>query len=362
MKGHENYHIHCRLKELMAQRNITVEELHDLARVSRETISQLRSNAFKGVSAKGIARICGALSIGIGELFELLPEDIWLPIRLTKEVTIHFGSRTLSEPHSADRGADAAIMSRQFMGTWDFKAFKRISEYLLGLKLDIRIRFELHVTGASRGIDPAVHASAERVFAEGNHIVIGSPIANQFTEEVVCHAYNVTPYNPAMRDALPYGFQFDPRHQVRSTFAWQGQGKSFGIAALPSNKIVAPCVIVPSGEGTDGALILVHRVFRKPSLREVGDDEERVVICLLGYSGPGTCAAAQLSTDPEHAAGLYPSARTVPRMRAVACDYFREPSALKDDNREVTGVRLISEHKQPRSINPNSRSRRAAAR
>ena len=193
----------------------------------------------------------------------------------------------------------------------------------------------------------AVRASAQRLFEGGNHIVIGSPIANQFTEEVVCHAYGVPPYNPQMRDAFPYGFEWDDWRQVRSSFGWQGHHKQFGIAAVPSNKIVAPHVVVPSGEGTDGALILVYRVFQAPTQREVGDDDERVVICLLGYSGPGTLAAAQLATNPEFAAGLYPPARTVPRMRAVACKYFRAASALPDDNREVTEVKLIPEHKQP---------------
>ena len=105
MKGHENYHLHCRLKELMAQQNLTVDELHQGARVSRETLSQLRLNSFKGVRKQAIARICGAMGIGIGDFFELLPEDIWLPIRLTKEVTIHFGSRTEPEPHPVRAGA-----------------------------------------------------------------------------------------------------------------------------------------------------------------------------------------------------------------------------------------------------------------
>lgn len=84
------------------------------------------------------------------------------------------------------------------------------------------------------------------------------------------------------------------------------------------------------------------------------------MICLLGYGGPGTLAAAQLATDPEFAAGLYPPARKVPRMRAVACKYFREPSALPNDNREVTEVRLIPEHKLPAAIlTPSMMSRKS---
>lgn len=346
MKGHENYHVHCLLKELMAQRNITVDELHLRARVSRETISRLRVNSLLGVRIKAIARICGALGVGISELFELSPEDIWQPIRLTKEVTIHFGSRAESEPHPVRAGAPTVI-SRQSLGSWDFRAFKWISEYLMGLKLDIRVRVEEHITGPGRGLDPDVQASAQRVFEGGNHIVLASPVANQFAEEVVCHAYGVPPYNPQMRATFPYGFVWDDWRRVRSSFGWQGHGKQFGIAALPSNKMVAPHVIVPLGEGSDGALILVYRVFQAPAQREVGSDDERVIICFLGYSGLGTLAAAQLATDPEHAAGLYPPARRVPLMRALACKTFREPSVFPGDSRTLTDVKLIPEHKQP---------------
>ncbi len=217
----------------------------------------------------------------------------------------------------------------------------------MSLKLDIRIRFEEHITGAGRGTDPAVRASAQRVFEGGNHIIIASPVANQFAEEVVCHAYGVPPYNPQLREVFPYGFQWDHWRQVRSSFGWQGDGKQFGIAALPSGKVVAEHVVVPSGEGKDGALILVYRVFRAPSQREQNDDDERIVICLLGYGGPGTDAAARLATNPEFAAGLYPPGRRVPRMRAVTCRYFREASEAQIDNREVTEVKLIPEHKLP---------------
>jgi DNA-binding Xre family transcriptional regulator len=346
MKGYENYRVHCRLKDLMAQQNITVEELHQKARVSRETISQLRGNSFKGVSKQAIARICGALGIGIGDLFELLPEDIWLPIRLTHDVTIHFGSRTESEPHPV-RSGPTTVISRQSLGSWDFRTFKWISEYLAGLKLDIRVRFEEHITGPGRGSDPQVQASAQRIFADGNnHIVIASPVANHFAEEVVCHAYGVPPYNPQMRGTFPYGFVWDDWRQVRSSFGWQGQGKQFGIAALPSNRMVAPHVMVPIGVGSDGALILVYRVFQAPAQREQGDDDERVIICFLGYSGLGTLAAAQLATDPDYAAGLYPPARQVPRLRALACKTFCEPSAFPGDTRTLTEIKLIPEQKQ----------------
>jgi len=357
----ENYRVHCRLKELMAAHRIGVDELHKRARVSKETISQLRGNRSKGMSNRTIARLCAFFGVRIGDLFEVLPEDLWLPMRLTKEVTIHFGSRALTTPQLVD-DTDPATISCQFIGSWDFRAFQCISEHLSGLDRDIRVHLREHITGAGRGIDPAVKASAQSIFESGNHIVIGSPIANQFTEEVVCHAYDVPPYNPKMRSTFPYGFQWDRRGRLTySSFGWQGPRRQFGIAALPSGEIVAPHVLVSEGEGTDGALILVYRVFQPPVQRQVGDDDERIIICLLGHSGPGTLAAAQLATNPEYAAGLYPASRKLPRMRAVSCTYFREPGANFEDNRKVTSVKLIPEADPPRETKKRSAPRKRAA-
>jgi DNA-binding Xre family transcriptional regulator len=343
-----NYRVHCRLKKIMRERGLTVEELHTGARVAKETITALRKNDFKGVGAQTIARLCGSLGISVGELFELLPEDIWLPIRLARKVTIHFGSRALSAPRPADVRMPENVASGLYMGAWDFMAFQRISEYLTGLKTDITLDFALHLTGPGRGSDPAVQASARGIFDGGNHIVIGSPIANQFTEEVVCHAYGVAPYNPQLLSAFPYGFAWEAWRKVQSSFGWDGKNGPYGIAETSRpRRIVAPHVVVPSGEGSDGALILTYRVFRAPSQRETADDDERVIICLLGYGGPGTLAAARIATTPTCAAGLYPAARTVPRMRAVRCKHFSAASDLPIDKRELIGSELVPEPPGP---------------
>lgn len=82
-----------------------------------------------------------------------------------------------------------------------------------------------------------------------------------------------------------------------------GHGKQCGVASLPSNKIVAPCTRVEQGEGTDGALIVVCRVSGRRE-GDGGEGHERIIICLLGYSGSGTDAAARLATNPADVAGL----------------------------------------------------------
>jgi len=40
----------------------------------------------------------------------------------------HFGSRAESEPHPVRAGAAATVISRQYLGSWDFRAFKWIAE------------------------------------------------------------------------------------------------------------------------------------------------------------------------------------------------------------------------------------------
>lgn len=356
INGHENFRVHCTLQERMTAAGLTVDEFHKIARVSRETLGNWRRNKFKGFSTSTVGRVAGALGCGIGDLFVLLPEDIWLPIRLAKEVTIHFGSRAFTEPRPA-RNGDGNHVSRELMGTWDFKTFQLISEHLMRLQRDIHVKTQLHVTGPRRINDPTAHTWAERVFERGNHIFIGSPRANGITEEVVCKAYGVAPYNPQMRGKFPYSFLWDDWREVLSSFGAQQRGKQCGISAMPSNRIVAPHVNVASGKGSDGGLILTYRVFQAPARRESDDDDERVVICLLGYSGPGTLATAQIATNPECAAGLFPPARKVPRMRAVRCKHVCEASPIPGDNREVKEAELVPEQCTP----PPASTLRAAA-
>jgi hypothetical protein len=99
--------------------------------------------------------------------------------------------------------------------------------------------------------------------------------------------------------------------------------------------------MVKAGEGQDCALILVYRIFVPPARRDDGGANERVVICILGHSGAGTLAGAQVATDPQYAAGLYPAERGVPHMRVVSATYTRAPIPTNRDNREVTGAMLV---------------------
>ncbi len=335
--------VHCRLREIMQERRIKVEALHRLSGVGREAISALRSDKWQRVSRSVMGKICGALNINPNDLFSLNPEDIWAPIKLSGEVTIHYGSRSLRKTQPDAGGTDEEVITGQYIGVWDMRAFKWITEYLKQSGLEMNVSLQEHVSGVERIFDPSARDAVRQLFERGNHVVIGSPIANQFTEEVVCHAYDVPPYAPHKREAFPYGFVWGSRHTITSSFGWQGIGNEFGIWSTRAGKLVAFRTMVKEGEGQDCALILVQRVFVPPARRHGASDKERVVICILGHSGAGTLAGARVATNPTYAAGLYPPQRGVPHMRAVSASYTRAPISTPHDNREVMAAFLVED-------------------
>lgn len=331
--------LRCRLRELMDERPVTVHALHDRTGIPRQAIVDMRGNKWKHVSPRTLGGLCGELNVTLDQLFELVPDDIWAPIRLRREVTIHYGSRALRESLDGARAGEDAPL-RQFIGVWDQRAINLISEHLRATGPDILVQQVEHVTGVERGFDPAVREEARRLFREGNHVLIGSPIANQFAEEVVCHAYGAKPYAPQMRERFPYGFVWESARSVTSSFGWESVGAEFGIVSTRTGKLVAWRRTVLDGEGRDCALILVHRIWQSPVRRSSGGDEERVIIAILGHSGVGTHAAAELATDAACAARLYPPEPGKPLMRVVSATYTSSPVTPARDNREVTGWAL----------------------
>jgi DNA-binding Xre family transcriptional regulator len=333
--------VHSRLREIMRERGLGVKELLEMSGVGRDAIAALRGNKWQRVSRAVMGKICAALNITFNDLFILNPEDIWAPIKLSGEVTIHYGSR--SETRLLGSASDDFILAGQWIGVWDMRAANLIIEYLKRAGLEVNVIMKEHVTGLERGYDPSVRDSIRQIFESGNHVVIGSPIANQFTEEVVCYAFGVTPYAPNMREAFPYGFVWDSRRRATSSFGWQGVGNEFGIWSTRAERLVARCTIVKEGQGQDCALILVYRIFVPQARREHGSDAERVVICILGHSGAGTYAGANAAIDSKYAGELYPAERGKPHMRVISATYTRAPSETPRDNREVTGAELVEE-------------------
>jgi hypothetical protein len=217
-----------------------------------------------------------------------------------------------------------------------------ITEHIARLGRDIAVRSEVHETGIYPGFESQNGGSLERVFAAGNHIIIGSQTANQFAEEVVCRLYGVPPFTPTKRDSFPFGFLWDARHGTTpSSFGQPGDGREFGISETRTGELVARSNFVARGEGDDCALIVTHRIWQVPKERRFGRDDERVIVALLGYSGAGTYAGAKIATDARLATALYPPEHGKPLMRVVAAKYLRAAGDSSRDTRSVQSQRLI---------------------
>ena len=365
--------LYCRLREHLDERGLSMNSLARHAGVGRDAIGMLCRNDWQRVDRETLGRVCGALDVGLEDLFALHAEDIWFPIRLHRSVTIHIGSNPWG-PQADSKSSDGLWpqFHQQSIGAWDFRAFRVLTKHLARLGRDITVRSEEHQADVDFGFDEDESAGnlIEQVFTDGDHIVIGSPIANRFAEEIVCRLFGVTPYTPSRRTAFPFAFVWDARRGVTpSSFGYQALGKDIGIADLRSGKLVARCNIVPQGEGQDCALILTFRFWKSRRTRQFGMDDERVIICLLGFSGAGTYAAAKAITDPKNAALLYPPEQQVPLMLPVTATTQRSATRSLRDTCRVTGVALVDVEKalaapyapQPQPQGSKPRPRRAAA-
>jgi hypothetical protein len=252
-----------------------------------------------------------------------------------REVTIHLGSASFPELWEEHEGKQSRFC-RQTIGLWDLRAFNLIQEYLVGLIPGIRVQLEVHVAEL-----PAYDVA--KVFRSGNHIVIGSPRANRFSEEVVCRVWQKPPYTPSEYGSFDLGFVWgQARHFVPSSFARQTDGDDIGIEDIRTKQLVARRTLVPCGEGEDCALVVAWRSSCRPAHR-VRPIDERLVLVLAGHSGPGTLAGARVATTPGGARALYPPDPFLPCVKVVKARYERQPGREGIDNRELTHWELLEE-------------------
>lgn len=61
----------CRLKVLMAEKDMSVAELQELSELSAYTISKYRVNKTERYEASTLLALCDALGCGIGELLSI---------------------------------------------------------------------------------------------------------------------------------------------------------------------------------------------------------------------------------------------------------------------------------------------------
>lgn len=339
----------------MEARGISITELERRSGVHRGELGKLRAGKWVSIKREAMQQLLAVLQVDLGELFVAFPDDIWTPIRIAREVTIHFGSNSLPEV-GPDRGARRGGHAlREVIGYWDLRAFFVIGEHVSKLGVDVNLQFQAHASD----VQAAEHESVDQVFARGNHIILGSPQANVLAEEVVSRAYGVRPFASSAdsRGAFPYHFVWDSHAKRVSSFATRGKRSAMGIASTRTNQLVARRTLVAHGEeGEDCALIVVHRLGghgdgapgERDRTGDTASGAERIVMTILGHSGPGTLAGAEVAVQPTHGAQLYPATSTQPRMRVVCATYVRQAPGPRD-SRKLTG-RWLYEDDQSNSV------------
>lgn len=65
----------CRLRVLMAEREITQIQLRETLGLGSHTISKLYNNRFDRVDRETIEKLCDYFGVGVGELFTLQDEE-----------------------------------------------------------------------------------------------------------------------------------------------------------------------------------------------------------------------------------------------------------------------------------------------
>jgi len=62
--------LECRLKEVLAERNMTQAMLSELSGIGRGTINSIANNRMKKIPTKAICNICVALKCNVGEIWQ----------------------------------------------------------------------------------------------------------------------------------------------------------------------------------------------------------------------------------------------------------------------------------------------------
>lgn len=68
--------IHCRLDELLAERNMTLTQLSELVGVSLVNLSVLKNDRAKAIRFSTLTAICRALNCDVGDLLVFDSEDL----------------------------------------------------------------------------------------------------------------------------------------------------------------------------------------------------------------------------------------------------------------------------------------------
>jgi DNA-binding Xre family transcriptional regulator len=318
----------------MKDRGLTQHELSRLSGVDQERIRKLCNHTWGAITQSVAGKLCTALGVGMGELFEIVPADIWWSVRRDRKLTVHLGSTSL-EARSAS--LPGATLDRLGIGTWDVRALFHVYEYLNRTTMG-GVVFEY----AEHSEDLSDPACVDGLFGEGSHLILGSPLVNPIAEDAVCRASNVPPRD--RRQAGKFAFRFRWDRPKESSFGEFGGSCEPGIVARGDTGTIARRTVIASGDdGEDCGLVFAFR--HAPQVTSGGrptQADESIVIVIMGHSGCGTLGGTQLVCSDEGARAVYPERRGVGALHAYTVGYRRdETSSSGFDNRTPISWALV---------------------
>jgi hypothetical protein len=322
--------IWCRLAEIMKEKGLSQQQLSARSGVDPERIRSLCDGRWHAITRDVLGKILAATGATLAELFVQLPADIWFPIRRDRRVTVHLGSTSLEARPS---GLGGPTIGRSGIGTWDVRSFFKLYDYLnQSTDGGVVVQYAEHTDDLH---DPRY---VEELFAKGNHVILGSSIVNPIAEDAVCRAWRVTPRQRGDAAAFPFEFLWDRAKD--SAFGRAGGNGETGIVAA-GGAVVARRTVIAAGEnGEDCGMILAYRHNPRTRGRDSFDDDDSIIIAIMGYSGCGTLAGTELLCTDAAACALYPEHRGVGTLRAFRVQY-RRAEASNYDNREIVSYALV---------------------
>ena len=69
----EPHRVHCRLDELLIEREMTLTELADAVGITIVNLSVLKNDRARAIRFSTLTAICDVLGCDVGDLFEILP-------------------------------------------------------------------------------------------------------------------------------------------------------------------------------------------------------------------------------------------------------------------------------------------------
>lgn len=301
--------------------------------IDHKRIRKLCDGRWEGITRAVFGRICAATGATAADLFEVLPADVWFPIRRDRTVTVHLGSTSL-EARSAARGG--AYIDKLGVGTRDVRSLFRVYQYLNETTPGGVVFEYAEHTEEAHG-----PAAVDGIFAQGNHLIFGSPTVNPIAEDVVCRAWRVPPRRPSRSPVFPYRFRWD-RAKSSAFGGADGPGEPGILSGDGLRQVARRTVIAAGDDGEDCGLVFTYR--HDPRARpgaEPSDDDDVVVIAIMGHSGCGTLAGTQLLCSDDAARALYPAARDTGTLRAFRVTYRRADATRGFDNREILSYALV---------------------